>query len=63
MELQAMQTVLKRLQREYESILPSCKTCEKYQAEKCIEFGAEPPPDWVSGAVPCTAWKYDSIPF
>ena len=64
LELKAMKSVLRRLQREYE-ILPSCQNCENYSSseKKCTKFDAEPPPEWMSGAVPCDAWELDPIPF
>ena len=65
LELKAMKSVLKRLQLEYERISPSCQNCDNYSSSKknCSKFDAEPPPEWVSGAVPCDAWELDPIPF
>lgn len=64
-ELKAMQSILNRLQNEYQNIKPSCENCLNFygSSNQCSKFNAEPPEEWRTGEVPCEAWDYDSIPF
>lgn len=65
LELQAMKNVLKQFQCQFENLKPSCINCTKYdmQDKTCSEFKAQPPDDWVSGAISCESWVYDNVPF
>ena len=62
-ELKATRQALQSQLRIYEHIKPGCETCEHFAHKQCQHFSATPPDEWVTGAVECPEWVYDSIPF
>ena len=63
LELKSTREALRKQLMEYDSITPSCRSCLKYEANRCSQYQAAPPDDWIKGPVDCEHWDYDFIPF
>jgi hypothetical protein len=63
-ELNAIKTHLKKQLKDIESIQVTCLRCEHLKSgNRCNQFNAQPPAEWLHGPVDCEHWSWDSIPF
>lgn len=63
-ELTATREALRKTLREYDRITPACDNCIRLEpGNRCGEFNANPPPEWITGPVTCQKWHYDNVPF
>ena len=61
--LNIQKATLKQALFDLDAIKVHCNNCEQYSGTVCKQFGATPPPEWVTGPVDCEHWTYDQIPF
>ena len=61
--LNVQKQTLQKALRDLERIKVNCHSCDRVTGGTCSQFGAAPPPEWVTGPVDCDHWEFDNIPW
>lgn len=60
-QFQAARQVLRNALRQFEVVVPNCRSCTRFSMGTCSEFG-EIPTEFQQQPEACESWQYDGIP-